>query len=149
MESRGPQWIPRFHISTGLYEYVGYLLRAPEQGLGQRLAGQRIDFRQARLDGVFQATDLCSVTGAGQHPPGVAGQAPFVLYRDLYRAECMEQDGSKALSVELAAEPGDQRVSPIDFDRVVFKGTTGTHIYDVHFALGDLVDLAGALLTAH
>jgi len=86
---------------------------------------------------------------AGDHPTGVAAQAPFVLYSDLYRAHCVEQDGSKALAVELAGESGDQRSSPLDFDKSLFKMATGTHIYDVHFGLGDLIDLVGTQLAAH
>jgi hypothetical protein len=43
----------------------------------------------------------------------------------------------------------DQRVSPLDFDRAVFKGATGTHVYDVHMALGDIIDLVGTMLEAH
>jgi hypothetical protein len=85
---------------------------------------------------------------AGDHPPGVASQAPFVLYSDLYRAQCQEQDGSKALAVELAAEPGDQRSSPLDFDKALFKTATGTHLYDVHFGLGDLIELVALKLAA-
>lgn len=89
------------------------------------------------------------LTGAGSHPPGVASQAPFVLYRNLYRATCVEQDGAKALEVALASEPGDQRSSPLDFDLALFQGTTGTHLYDVHLALGDLIDLMGAEIDAY
>jgi hypothetical protein len=86
---------------------------------------------------------------AGAHPSGVADQAPFVLYSDLYRAQCVAQDGAKALAVELAGEPGDQRSSPIDFDKALFKQASGTHIYDVHFGLGDLIDRVGEALDAH
>lgn len=84
----------------------------------------------------------------GRHPPGVAEQADFVLYRDLYGARCVRDGSAAALEVSLLAADGDARTSPIDFTTTALSGKTGTHIYDVQMTLGDLIDLVAAKIAA-
>lgn len=80
-------------------------------------------------------------------PAGVAEMAPFVLYRDLYEAECVDEGDRSALQVRVRA--GDGRVNPIDFEARLVSGTLGTHIYDYHFGLGDLIDQVGIKIAAY
>lgn len=84
----------------------------------------------------------------GQHPPGVAEQADFVLYRDLYSARCVHEGGAAALEVSLLAAGGDARTNPLDFTAPILAGKAGTHNYDVHMTLGDLIDLVAAKIAA-
>jgi len=78
---------------------------------------------------------------AASWPDTIRSQAPFVLYRDLYEAECVTEGDTTALRVHLHAAAGDTRTSPIDFtDGLQY---VGTHIYDVQFTLGDLITLIG------
>ena len=84
----------------------------------------------------------------GQHPPGVAEQADFVLYRDLYSARCVHEGGAAALEVSLLAAGGDVRTNPLDFTAPILAGKAGTHNYDVHLTLGDLIDLVAAKIAA-
>lgn len=84
----------------------------------------------------------------GEHPPGVAEQADFVLYRDLFDARCVRQDDAQALELSLRAAAGDTRVNPVDFSERSLAGSIGTHIYDVHLAQGDLIDLVAAKIAA-
>lgn len=82
-------------------------------------------------------------------PSGVAGQAPFVLYRDMFEARCAAEGKGAALEVRAAGGAGDTRVNPLDFEAPLVSGATGTHIYDVQLGLGDLIDLAGAKAAAY
>ncbi|MCB9703906.1 MAG: DUF3089 domain-containing protein [Myxococcales bacterium] len=86
---------------------------------------------------------------AGEHPPGVAEMAPFVLYRDLYSARCEAEGDAKALAVSLQGGPGDARTSPLDLSSALLSGDNGTHVYDMHMTLGDLIDLVGVKAGAY
>ena len=71
-----------------------------------------------------------------------------MLYRDLYSARCVRQDASAALEISLLAAPGDVRTNPLDFSAKLLAGSIGTHNYDVHMTLGDLIDLVAAKIAA-
>lgn len=99
----------------------------------------------APLTRTFLPADLGD---SGSHPPGVAEQAPFVLYRDYYTAECVRQDESAALAVSPALAAGDTRPNPLDFTTTLLSGKLGTHVFDVHLALGDLLDVVAVKIAA-
>ena len=40
------------------------------------------------------------------------------------------------------------RTNPLDFSAAILAGSIGTHNYDVHMTLGDLIDLVAAKIAA-
>jgi hypothetical protein len=69
-------------------------------------------------------------------------QTPFVLYRDYYAARCQDgPQGYRYLGVAPAREPQEKRVDPIDLENAFLNGGLGTHILDMQFTQGDLIDL--------
>lgn len=77
----------------------------------------------------------------GNLPDGIAEKAPFVLYRDLFEAQCVTRDNVRVLEVRPRQTAGDVRQNPIDFDTVLTRSALGLHIYDMQFGMGDLIDL--------
>ena len=65
--------------------------------------------------------------------------APWITYPDLYRAQCMTQNGATWLQVTSIAGPGDTR--PIV--KQTIGPAWGLHLFDVNIALGNLVSLVG------
>ena len=99
----------------------------------------------APLAGAYFPVDLEDATW----PPGVAGAAPYVLYRDLYQARCVDQGDQTALEVSLRAAAGDARTNPLDFDARRAAGKLGLHIYDIQLGLGDLLALVDRKAAAY
>lgn len=97
----------------------------------------------APLAGAYFPVDLDDATW----PAGVDPAVPYVLYRDYFEAQCVTQGDLTAL--EVRPHDGDPRTNPLDFSAKIVAGTLGTHIYDVQFGLGDLVDLVGVKATAY
>jgi hypothetical protein len=77
--------------------------------------------------------------------PSTAGAEPWVSYPDLYRAQCMSENGATWLQVTTIVTPGDTR--PVETQ--VLGPTWGLHLVDVNIALGDLVSLAGSESAAY
>lgn len=65
--------------------------------------------------------------------------APFALYRNTFTARCVRDGGNSGLAIGVT----DGRTSPIDFQRANLSGDAGTHVLDVQFTQGDLIDLVG------
>lgn len=63
--------------------------------------------------------------------------APFALYRDAFTATCV-RDGENA-GLEIGIVEG--VTSPVDFARRSLSGDSGTHVLDMQFAQGALLDL--------
>jgi hypothetical protein len=82
-------------------------------------------------------------------PADAAEAAPFVLYRDLYTARCVADGAMSVLEVDTGATANDARQNPIDFDDLLISGSSGTHIYDMHFGLGDLIEQVGLKAQAY
>lgn len=76
---------------------------------------------------------------------GVDGvTTPYVLFRGYYDAACMTSpEGYRYLGISSAAAPGEQRLAPVDLEDRRLNRSFGTHILDMQFAQGDLVDLVG------
>ncbi|MFW6087486.1 MAG: hypothetical protein ACODAG_09805, partial [Myxococcota bacterium] len=75
-------------------------------------------------------------------PPAV--DTPFVLYRDLYTAECVRDGaGFPYLRVEArGSADGDVRDQPLPLDENIYSaGILGLHLVDYDLALGDLMAL--------
>lgn len=87
--------------------------------------------------------------GSGLFPAGVASQAPYVLYRRMYKGRCVSQGGRRALEISLAAEPGDARSNPFDFRSLTLASGSGTHVLDVQLTEGDLIDAIAAKAAAY
>lgn len=73
-------------------------------------------------------------------PAEITEKAPFVLYRDFYEARCVAYGDVQVLEIKKRNIAGDSRTNPIDFDTVLTRSTLGLHIYDMQFAMGDLID---------
>lgn len=89
------------------------------------------------------------LSSGGSFPASVASQAPFVLYRRMYQARCVTQGSRRAMEISLAKEAGDTRINPLDFSSLILASSTGTHILDVQFTEGDLIDLIAAKAAAY
>ena len=74
---------------------------------------------------------------------GVEGvTTPFLLYRDLYTAHCVDgPDGYRFLGIAAAPGPGDKRPMPLDLENWRLNTAMGTHVLDLQFTQGDLIDL--------
>jgi pimeloyl-ACP methyl ester carboxylesterase len=69
-------------------------------------------------------------------------RTPFVMLRDFYTGRCVDGPrGFRYLAVSVTPAPDDRRVSPFDLSIVWFHGELGTHVLDMQFTQGDLVDL--------
>jgi hypothetical protein len=69
---------------------------------------------------------------------------PFVMLRGFYSGRCVKRDdGFEYLEVSEVADPADEdkRQSPINMSSMWFRGELGTHLYDMQFGGGDLMDL--------
>jgi hypothetical protein len=63
---------------------------------------------------------------------------PFVLFRDLYAGQCVEDGGgSRYRWLAISAETG--RKNPIDFASAPLRKRLGLHVYDMQFAQGELL----------
>lgn len=85
---------------------------------------------------VPQHSDLVTVDGVA---------TPFVRYRDLYSGRCASDNGYRYLEITQAPNPTGLRKPPLDLDEWKFGTKMGTHIADLQFTQGDLIELiAGA-----
>ncbi len=67
---------------------------------------------------------------------------PFVVYRDFYAGQCVSGPGGyRYLAVSEARGAGDTRESPFDLGQVGLNTGLGTHILDMQFPQGDLIDM--------
>ncbi|MBL9002781.1 MAG: DUF3089 domain-containing protein [Myxococcales bacterium] len=101
---------------------------------------------QTTLSRSFFPSDLDS---GGKFPASIASQAPYVLYRRMYKARCISQGDMKGMEIALAAEVGDARQNPLDFSSLILSSTNGTHVLDVQFTEGDLIDTIAAKAAAY
>ncbi len=74
---------------------------------------------------------------------GVEGvTTPFVLFRNYYDAACMTgPTGYRYLGISTPQQADDKREAPIDLLHKQLNRSFGTHILDMQFAQGDLIDL--------
>ncbi len=74
---------------------------------------------------------------------GVEGvTTPFVLYRDYYDAACMTgPTGYRYLGISTPPERAEPREAPIDLLHKQLNRSFGTHILDMQFSQGDLIEL--------
>lgn len=70
--------------------------------------------------------------------------APFALYRDAFTARCQREGDNSGLQIAVA----EGATSPVDFTRRSFSGDSGTHVLDLQFTQGDLIDLVGRKIAA-
>jgi Protein of unknown function (DUF3089) len=100
----------------------------------------------AQEDGAALARSYFSAEEGFAEVPAAATEteAPYVLYRDAFTARCVK-DGSNA-ALELTPVAGREDV--MDFERILLSGDSGSHLLDMHFALGDLIDQAGTRAAA-
>jgi len=84
-------------------------------------------------------------------PPEALGEidTPFLLYRDYFSARCVEEAGDWALEVAAAPSAGDQRENPVNFDAFLISGNSGTHLMDMSFGQGPLIDRVAAKIAAY
>jgi hypothetical protein len=81
-------------------------------------------------------------------PPGFTGSTPFLLYRNMYTAQCTVSADNSGLEVNVKVTPGSVRTNPINFTADELTGDTATHGLDVPFALGDLIAIAAVKAAA-
>ena len=73
---------------------------------------------------------------------------PFVLYRDLYSARCAYDGAYHYLEITQAADPGGLRKPPMDITGWTWGTRMGTHVGDIQFSQGDLIEMIRARLPA-
>ena len=73
---------------------------------------------------------------------------PFVLYRDLYSARCAYDGAYHYLEITQAADPGKLRKPPMDITGWSWGTKMGTHVGDIQFSQGDLIELIRARAAA-
>jgi hypothetical protein len=67
---------------------------------------------------------------------------PFVVYRDFYAGQCVAGAGGyRYLAVSEVPGAGDTRESPFDLGQIGLNTSLGTHILDMQFPQGDLIDM--------
>lgn len=72
---------------------------------------------------------------------------PFVLFRSHYNAECMTgPTGYRYLGVSSAQTADAKQVEPVDLNDKRLNRSFGTHVLDMQFAQGDLIELIGKRL---
>lgn len=74
---------------------------------------------------------------------GIDGvKTPYVLYRDLYTARCVDgREGKRTLEIAEMDEPDGMRTSPIDLSAWRWGTRMGTHGLDFQFAQGNLIEM--------
>jgi hypothetical protein len=74
---------------------------------------------------------------------GIQGvTTPFVVYRDYYAGKCVDGPGGyRYLAVSEAPGAGDTRESPFDLKQFALDTGLGTHILDMQFPQGDLIEM--------
>jgi hypothetical protein len=76
-------------------------------------------------------------------------KTPFVFYRDLYSARCVDGPaGKRLLEVSENDEPDGLRVLPVDLGSWRWGTKMGTHILDLQFPLGTLIETVRRLSRA-
>ncbi|MBI1945742.1 MAG: DUF3089 domain-containing protein [Deltaproteobacteria bacterium] len=65
--------------------------------------------------------------------------APYALYRDAFTARCQREAFNSGLQIGVV----DGVTAPLDFTRRSLSGDSGTHVLDLQFTQGDLIDLVG------
>lgn len=73
-------------------------------------------------------------------PPRLAIKTPFARYPDYFTARCVWEGSNSGLEIAAAPNPGDPRVSPIDFDKLLLSGTLGTHVLDLQLPQDDVLE---------
>lgn len=66
---------------------------------------------------------------------------PYVRYRDLYTGRCAYDGAYHYLEITQAPDPAGLRPPPFDISGWMFGGKLGTHIGDMQFTQGDLIEL--------
>lgn len=66
---------------------------------------------------------------------------PFVVYRDLYSGRCASDGAYRYLEITQAADPAGLRKPPLDLSSWSWGTKMGTHIADLQFTQGDLIEL--------
>ncbi|MDX1491827.1 MAG: DUF3089 domain-containing protein [Pseudohongiellaceae bacterium] len=90
------------------------------------------------------------VSDSAAPSPFVEGKSidtPFVSLPGLITGECVLNDRMSYLEITVHADPSDPRADKIEGDVMTPNGPSdswGLHLIDMHVAMGDLVELAGA-----
>jgi pimeloyl-ACP methyl ester carboxylesterase len=74
----------------------------------------------------------------GVYPTGIT--TPFVVYRDLFKGQCIKSGGYNYLEISLEQEPGDMRMPNYRFTAGAEAIGFGLHIVDYNLELDDLID---------
>ena len=71
-------------------------------------------------------------------PPDIT--TPFLLYRNVFVGQCVDQNGFSYLQISLQLAPGDERAEPPYRKRLVEAIGFGLHLVDYNLPLDDLID---------
>lgn len=77
---------------------------------------------------------------------GAAVETPFVSLPGLLSAQCVNRGGFNYLAIAVNADPADPRTDTINGDIVIdgqVRAQWGLHLFDMHLAMGNLVDIVG------
>jgi len=105
---------------------------------------------EGRLSGAFfpRETNQSAFDVNADWDPSIT--TAFVLYRDLYTAECVPSGEGEYLEVRVRPEPGDTRDNPVPFDHSLFSpDLLGLHVLDFNFVLEDLLRLVAHKAAMH
>jgi hypothetical protein len=90
--------------------------------------------------GSYFPTQVANPSFAADVPSPADIDTPFVLYRDVFKGECVTRNGFHYLEYTLLTDKNDPRGVPPWRHSAVDALGFGTHLVDFHVALEDLID---------
>ncbi len=96
-----------------------------------------------RLQGSYLRSSIRNPSFAPDQPIPEGITTPFLIYRDVFRAECAKGDGTSYLSISVDQDPDDQRGIPPYRSALLQSIGFGLHLVDYNLMLDDLVDMVG------
>jgi len=105
---------------------------------------------EGRLGGAFfpRETHQSAFDVNAEWDPAIT--SAFVLFRDLYTAECVPSGDGQYLEIRVRPEAGDTRANEVPFDHTLFSpDLLGLHVLDYNFLLDDLLRLVAHKAMIH
>ena len=151
--------VPTGRTTGGTFKNIPFCTRDDELGCVIAYRSHREDSDVASMQSVPQGRlAICvnpgNVAEQGERAPlhaffprmdrlrGLEGiTTPYVYYRDLYTGRCVDgPKGQRVLEIAEVDAPGGLRTSPVDLSTWIWGTRMGTHIVDLQFPQGDLIE---------
>lgn len=117
--------------------------RAPKDGQSNactepaQLAGREGQRYQGSYVRLARVNAALAPEGIDKLPSDI--ETPFVLYRDVFRGECKNENGFSWLEISLEFEAGDPRPPP-PYRSTLIEKALGLHLMDYNLELDDLIE---------